>query len=303
MRNPRQARRRARAEADGADDIRALSATAPIGASGRRARRRGVSWLASPTQPGIVRGRQKAVILAAGVGSRLAPLTNDRPKALVPVLGKPILFRHLDSLAQAGIADRDVIVVGGYKIDVLRQALAADHPEVTVIENDRFEPWNNFWSLYVAEAAVGGHVYLQIDGDALLDDVILPRMIEASGEALLAVDCREELDDETMKVQLKDDSVQVAAVSKKLAADDCVGEYIGVTKLTAAAAARVFREARGPARPRPDPRVLRARVPPADRPRSGPVRHRRRPRLHGHRDRQRRRSRAGRECCARSRAR
>ncbi len=184
----------------------------------------------------------KAVILAAGVGSRLAPLTNDRPKALVPVLGKPILFRHLDSLARAGIADRDVIVVGGYKIDVLRQALAADHPEVTVVENDRFEPWNNFWSLYVAEAAVGGHDFLQIDGDALLDDVILPRMIEASGEALLAVDCREELDDETMKVQLKDDSVQVAAVSKKLAADDCVGEYIGVTKLTAAAAAQVFRE-------------------------------------------------------------
>ena len=184
----------------------------------------------------------KAVILAAGVGSRLAPLTNDRPKALVPVLGKPILFRHLDSLAKAGIPDRDVIVVGGYKIDVLRQALAADHPEVTVVENDRFEPWNNFWSLYVAEAAVAGHDFLQIDGDALLDDVILPRMIEATGEALLAVDCREELDDETMKVQLKDDSVQVAAVSKKLAADDCVGEYIGVTKLTAAAAQQVFRE-------------------------------------------------------------
>ena len=45
-----------------------------------------------------------------------------------------------------------------------------------------------------------------------------------------------------MKVQLKDDSVQLAADSKKLAADDCVGEYIGVTKLTAAAAAQVFRE-------------------------------------------------------------
>src|SRR5688572_6944160 len=158
----------------------------------------------------------KAVILAAGVGSRLAPLTDDRPKALVPVLGEPILFRHLASLRRAGIDESDVIVVGGYKIAVLRRELAAGgHERVTVVENDRFEPWNNFWSLYVAEAAVGGHDFLQIDGDALLDDVILPRMIAAPGEALLAVDCRPELDEETMKVQMRPDGKQVAAVSKK----------------------------------------------------------------------------------------
>ena len=53
----------------------------------------------------------KAVILAAGVGSRLAPLTNDRPKVLVEVLGKPIIFRQLDHLAAAGIASKDVVVV------------------------------------------------------------------------------------------------------------------------------------------------------------------------------------------------
>lgn len=45
----------------------------------------------------------KTVILAAGVGSRLAPLTNDRPKVLVPIDGRPILFRQLDLLAAAGI--------------------------------------------------------------------------------------------------------------------------------------------------------------------------------------------------------
>lgn len=185
----------------------------------------------------------KAVILAAGVGSRLAPLTDDRPKALVAVAGEPILFRHLASLRRAGVAERDVIVVGGYKIEVLRRELAAGgHADVTVVVNDRFQPWNNFWSLYVAEQAIGGDDFLQIDGDALLDDVILPRMIAAPGEALLAVDCREHLDDETMKVQLRPDGVQIAAVSKKLPAADCVGEYIGVTKLTTAAAERVFRE-------------------------------------------------------------
>jgi choline kinase len=185
----------------------------------------------------------KAVILAAGVGSRLAPLTDDRPKAMVPVLGEPILFRHLASLRKAGIAERDVVVVGGYKIDVLRRELAVGgHGDVTVVLNDRYEPWNNFWSLYVAEPALAGDDFLQIDGDALLDDVILPRMIAAPGEALLAVDCRDHLDDETMKVQMRPDRVQVAAVSKTLAAADSIGEYIGVTKLIAAAAHKVFRE-------------------------------------------------------------
>jgi NDP-sugar pyrophosphorylase family protein len=46
----------------------------------------------------------KAIILAAGMGSRLAPLTDDRPKVLVPVLGRPILFRQLDHLTAAGFA-------------------------------------------------------------------------------------------------------------------------------------------------------------------------------------------------------
>lgn len=40
----------------------------------------------------------KALILAAGVGSRLAPITNDRPKSLVPVNGKPILIKQLENL-------------------------------------------------------------------------------------------------------------------------------------------------------------------------------------------------------------
>ncbi|MBP6627993.1 MAG: phosphocholine cytidylyltransferase family protein [Kofleriaceae bacterium] len=185
----------------------------------------------------------KAVILAAGVGSRLAPLTNDRPKALVPVNGTPILFRHLASLARAGIPATDVIVVGGYKLDVLRRELAqAGFGAVTIVENERFEPWNNFWSLYVAEPALRGHDFLQIDGDALLDDKILPRLMAAPGQAALAVDCRDELDDETMKVQVRPGTRSALAISKKLPAAACVGEYIGLTKITAAAAPVVFRE-------------------------------------------------------------
>jgi L-glutamine-phosphate cytidylyltransferase len=188
----------------------------------------------------------KAVILAAGVGSRLAPLTDDRPKVLVPVLGRSLLFRQLDWLAAAGIASEDVIVVGGYRIDQLKQALDAERLGCKLVLNEKYESWGNFYSVLVAEPLLRGHSFLQLDGDTVLDDKILPRVIAAPGDALLATDTTAELDADAMKVEMRGN--QVYALDKKLDATKCMGEYIGVTKLSAGAGAAVFRElARFPA--------------------------------------------------------
>ena len=178
----------------------------------------------------------KAVILAAGVGSRLAPLTDDRPKALVPVLGRSLLERQLDYLERAGIARADIVIVGGYLIEKLAVATRG----CTIVKNDKFDTWNNFYSVLVAEPAVRGHDFLQLDGDTLLDDKILPRMVAAAGDALFAVDTSVVLDDEAMKVELRDG--RVFAVDKKLDPARCAGEYIGVTKVAASGSARYFRE-------------------------------------------------------------
>lgn len=64
----------------------------------------------------------KAVILAAGQGTRLLPFTRDHPKCLVPVEGKAILDHQLEALAAAGVDD--VLVIGGYRIDRLEQHLS-----------------------------------------------------------------------------------------------------------------------------------------------------------------------------------
>src|SRR5688572_27060795 len=104
----------------------------------------------------------KAVILAAGVGSRLAPLTNDRPKVLVEVLGRSFLVRQLDLLAAAGIASRDVVVVAGYKQERVEDELARGGYHCTVVHNERFSDWNNFNSLLVARDALAGHDFLQL---------------------------------------------------------------------------------------------------------------------------------------------
>jgi choline kinase len=184
----------------------------------------------------------KAVILAAGVGSRLAPLTDEQPKVLVPVLGRSLLFRQLDWLALAGIASEDVVVVGGYRIDQLSSQLSAAGFKCKVVLNEKFDTWGNFYSVLVAEPFLRGHAFLQLDGDVILDNKILPRMVADPRDAVLATDTSAELDDDAMKVQL-DDAGRVIGLDKKtLDPAKCVGEYIGVTKLSASAGAAVFRE-------------------------------------------------------------
>lgn len=61
----------------------------------------------------------KALILAAGLGTRLAPITDDRPKSLVPVNGKPILIKQIENLLENGITD--ITVISGCKGDMLKK--------------------------------------------------------------------------------------------------------------------------------------------------------------------------------------
>ncbi len=186
----------------------------------------------------------KAVILAAGRGTRLAPLTDDRPKPLVPVGGRPLLLRTLERLAEAGLRDRDVIVVAGYRDDVLRAVLADAGQDVTVIMNPRYADWQNFYSLLVAREAVGGDAVLQLDGDLLFETATLRRVLDAPGPAVLAVDVRPDLDEEPMKVAAGPDGV-ITAVSKLLPPEESLGEYVGMARLDAPLAAEVFDELAG----------------------------------------------------------
>ncbi len=185
----------------------------------------------------------KAVILAAGMGSRLLPLTAQRPKPLVPVAGRPLLLRTIDRLAAAGVRGADVVVVAGYREDVVRRALAdAGQERVTVVPNPRYAEWNNFWSLLVAREAVAADSFLQIDGDLLFDDKLLSRLLQAPGPAAVAVDVRPNLDHEVMKVAVGGADRRIVAVAKTLDTALALGEAVGVTRIDAGFGARVFDE-------------------------------------------------------------
>jgi choline kinase len=184
----------------------------------------------------------KSVILAAGKGTRLAPLTDNLPKPMVDVAGRPLLLRTLDRLAAAGIRGADVIVVTGYRQEAIRARLDKEgFSACQTVYNPRWEDWNNFYSLLVAREAVNGDGLLQIDGDVLFDEKVIPRMLAAPGPGCLSIDVRPELDPETMKVE-SDGQGRIQRISKKLDPKTSAGEYIGLTRIDAPLARLVFDE-------------------------------------------------------------
>ena len=87
----------------------------------------------------------RAIILAAGMGTRLRPITLTTPKSLIEVAGTSLIERQIEFLRAKGI--EDIIVVTGYlaeKFDFLK-----DQYGVTLIHNDQYESYNNFYTMYL----------------------------------------------------------------------------------------------------------------------------------------------------------
>ena len=85
----------------------------------------------------------KVIILAAGFGNRLKPYTNDKPKCMVELLGKPILQYQIETLNALGLDD--IVVVGGYHIEKIKGR------NLKIIKNEQYDCTNMVSSLFCAE--------------------------------------------------------------------------------------------------------------------------------------------------------
>jgi choline kinase len=179
------------------------------------------------------------MLLAAGPGSRLAPLTDALPKTLLPVAdGRPILDVTLANLKHVGIDE--VVVVVGFAAEAIRaeqRALERRHGiRLELVHNPRAEIWNNAYSLWCAREAFAEGVLL-VNGDTVHPAVVEERLLAARGpELLLAVDREKPLYEEEMKVQLTPEGT-LARISKRIDPDAADSEYIGVTVIEPRAAA------------------------------------------------------------------
>ena len=180
----------------------------------------------------------QAVVLAAGEGTRLRPHTNDIPKCLVEVGGRPLLERALASIEAAGISE--TILVTGYRADRIDAFLATRTAKMPVrtVFNPRYATTNNALSLWCARDMVT-HTFVLLDGDLLFEPEVLRRSLAAEGDAVLAVEKRKTLGEEEMKVVLRDDGT-IHEVNKQVDPKSAVGEAIGIARFGIDTARRLF---------------------------------------------------------------
>lgn len=122
------------------------------------------------------------IILAAGLGTRLRPLTNDRPKCLVPVLGTPMIEQQLRFLTEVGITD--ITVVSGYCAD--RLEYLKTRYGVKIVHNEYYNEYNNIYSLYLVREDFGDTYILEGDvympSNCILPDISRSTYFAASKE-------------------------------------------------------------------------------------------------------------------------
>lgn len=174
----------------------------------------------------------QAIILAAGQGKRLRPLTEDTPKTLLDVGGQAILERILQALETNGY-ERAVIVTGFESEQIRAHCRSRDSMEIEFVHSDRFASTNNIYSLWLArEYATQG--FTLINSDTVFPAESLAKL-QRSEESALLVDPTSEQTDEEMLVAFGSDGLD--AIGKDIDGD---AEYIGVSKFTAADADVLF---------------------------------------------------------------
>ena len=154
------------------------------------------------------------VILAAGVGSRLRPMTRHKPKCLVTTAGQPILQYQIDAYRAAGV--RELVIVVGYEGDAVKDYCKhIKDIAITIVENDDYESTNNMYSLYLARTAIAGRGFILNNADLSIEPAIVQRLVEHSAADAIAVDSSV-FNDESMKVKVNAAGF-VTAISKQIA--------------------------------------------------------------------------------------
>lgn len=183
----------------------------------------------------------KAVILAAGMASRLRPLTLKTPKCLLNIGSRPLLQRSMDAIISAGISD--FVIVTGYLHGMIEQFVQntyGDSVTVQFIHNDVYDSTNNIYSLWLARQAVDGEPFMLLDSDLLYDPQIVAQVVGDAADNVLTL-IKHPLGEEEMKVVTADDG-SILEISKTCSPAAAVGESLGIERFGAAYSTALFRE-------------------------------------------------------------
>ncbi|MCZ6633328.1 MAG: phosphocholine cytidylyltransferase family protein [bacterium] len=183
----------------------------------------------------------KAIILAAGVGSRIGPLTDNCPKSLLKVGGNPILGMMISHIQDCGI--NEIIFVLGYLQEQIKDYVKINFPDLSAyfVTNDKYAETNTGFSLMLAKELIKDSGFVKFDADVVFDKEILKKLIECEYTNCLCIDKNINLDAEEIKVII-DGQNKVIKTSKTVDPKDAAGESIGIEKIDSETAKLLFAE-------------------------------------------------------------
>ena len=177
----------------------------------------------------------RAIILAAGAGTRLSPLTSNCPKCLVPAGSRVLLDYQIGALRRVGV--KDIVLVIGYKAGQIRRHCGA---AARYIENPEYLTTNSIYSFFLARQELDTDLFL-FNCDILFHPDVLKRMLDSEYSNVVAVDSQVARAVDEMNVQFSSDGC-VKAISKELDPAIAQAQSVQLVKLDAAGARLVAEE-------------------------------------------------------------
>lgn len=176
----------------------------------------------------------QALILAAGMSTRLLPLTIKKPKTLLKLDGEEILGRILNKIEISGINDIHMVIGhGANTIKGYIKKIKSKYPSLSFnfIFNPHYNQQGNIYSLYLANR-IFNQDFILINSDVIFEKGILMRLINSHYSNALVVNDQKKLTTEAMKIIIDHNTNRIKRISKNINIAKANGEYIGIAKIS-----------------------------------------------------------------------
>ena len=174
----------------------------------------------------------KAIITAAGIGSRLGKATEKNNKCLLKVHGKMLIEISVDILRRHGI--REIVVVTGHCYDKVEKVLKG---KVAFVYNPFYQVSGILPSVWLGRSHVENDDFIFLTGDSLYHPDILKKCIKQKGNIVVCVE-KKNCDEEDSKVIIKKD--KIVGMGKNIELKKATGEFTGIMKVEKNANKRIF---------------------------------------------------------------
>ena len=182
----------------------------------------------------------RAILLSAGQGSRLLPLTAEQPKCLIDFSGRTLIGWQIEMLSRRGVTDFHVVT--GFMTDRVEEELRAlddGSRSITVHFNPFFKVADNLGSCWIVRDLMDRD-FLILNGDTLVSEDIVARVQQGADFPIcVTIDVKPDYDSDDMKIRREGD--RLTAIGKTLSADEANAESIGFLAFRGEGAA-LFRE-------------------------------------------------------------